>query len=75
MNLESIPGTFTIPYNQSKVSVETKCSQYKRFVVHLPDADHEIFLSKDNLGSEHWNEAFKGETRLARELGKLIEAC
>ncbi|RXK82948.1 hypothetical protein [Filimonas effusa] len=75
MNLESIPGTFTIPYRQTKVKVETKCSTYKCFVVHLPDADHEIFMSKDNLGSSHWNEAFKGETALARELGKLIEAC
>jgi hypothetical protein len=66
---------FYIPYMRTFVKVKPFCEStdvhYKVYLL-----DHEVKLQSvtDEGGVVHWTEYKKGETDLAKELGKLIEA-
>lgn len=65
---------FNIPYNRTYVKVKPFCeSSDVHYKVYLPEKELKIQLYTDEKGANHWHEFNKGESDLARELGRLIE--
>jgi hypothetical protein len=65
---------FNIPYNHTYVKVKPFCeSSDVHYKVYLEEKELRIQLQTDAAGVYHWREFDKGETYLAKELGRLIE--
>ena len=65
---------FNIPFNHTYVKVKPFCeSSDVHYKVYLPGKELKIQPHADEAGVYHWHEFDKGETDLARELGRLIE--
>lgn len=65
---------FNIPYNKTYVKVKPFCeSSETHYKVYLFEKELKIQLLPDDNGVNHWHEFDKGETDLAKELGRLIE--
>ncbi len=65
---------FNIPYNHTYIKVKPFCqSSDVHYKVYLFEKELKIQLHTDEMGIHHWQEFNKGETDLAKELGKLIE--
>jgi len=65
---------FNIPYNHTYVKVKPFCeSSDVHYKVYLGENELKIQLHTDETGVHHWREFDKGETQLAKELGRLIE--
>lgn len=65
---------FYIPYNKTYVKVKTFCeSSNTHYKVYLNEDEVKIQQFTDLNGVNQWREYSKGETDLAKTLGKLIE--
>lgn len=65
---------FNIPYNNTYVKVKPFCESADiHYKVYLADTELKIQRQSDENGRYNWHEFNKGETNLARELGKLID--
>lgn len=65
---------FNIPFNRTYVKVKPFCeSSDVHYKVYLGDKELKIQLYADESGEQRWHEFEKGETDLAKELGRLIE--
>lgn len=65
---------FNIPYKKTYVKVKPFCeSSETHYKIYLLEKELKIQLLPDGNGVNHWHEFDKGETELARELGRLIE--
>lgn len=65
---------FNIPFNRTYVKVKPFCeSSDIHYKVYLGEKELKIQLHTDETGVHHWHEFNKGETDLAKELGRLIE--
>ena len=65
---------FNIPYRHTYIKVKPFCeSNDLHYKVYLFEKELKIQLSTDENGNHHWSEFGKGETEIAKELGKLIE--
>ncbi len=65
---------FNIPYNNTYVKVKPFCeSSDIHYKVYLPEGELKIWPVPAGDGSNTWFEFDKGETLLAKELGRLIE--
>ena len=65
---------FNIPFNRTYVKVKPFCeSSDVHYKVYLPQGEVKVQIYTDENGLNHWREYNKGETDLAKELGKLIE--
>lgn len=71
MNCDS---DFNIPYNHTYVKVKPFCqSNDVHYKVYLAEKELKIQQFTNDLGVSQWHEFNKGETELAKELGRLIE--
>ncbi len=65
---------FNIPYNRTYVKVKPFCeSSDIHYKVYLLEKELKIQPYTDDMGVIRWHEFDKGETDLAKELGRLIE--
>ncbi len=65
---------FNIPFNRTYVKVKPFCeSSDVHYKVYLAEKELKIQSYTDERGQNHWREYEKGETDLAKELGRLIE--
>jgi hypothetical protein len=65
---------FYIPYNRTYIKVKPFCeSSDVHYKVYLLQGEIKVQPFADEHGNRHWHEYQKGETALAKELGKLIE--
>lgn len=65
---------FNIPFNNTYVKVKPFCeSTDLHYKVYLFEKELKIQLHTDENGKHYWRELNKGETDLAKEIGKLIE--
>lgn len=66
---------FYVPYKRTYVKVKPFCESTEvHYKVYLPENEVKLQMVCDESGATHWREYSKGETSLANELGKLIEA-
>ncbi|MCW3111571.1 MAG: hypothetical protein JWQ09_6077 [Segetibacter sp.] len=65
---------FYVRYARTYVKVKPFCeSSEVHYKVYLHENEVKLQMVIDEGGVIHWREPVKGETSLARELGKLIE--
>ncbi len=65
---------FNIPFNRTYVKVKPFCESTDiHYKVYLGEKELKIQLHTDENGVHRWREFDKGETDLAKELGRLIE--
>ena len=65
---------FNIPYKRTYVKVKPFCESSEiHYKVYLSEKEIRIQLLSDLNGHNRWHEFDKGETDLAKELGRLIE--
>ena len=65
---------FNIPFNRTYVKVKPFCeSSDVHYKVYLSEKELKIQVFTDETGVNRWREYEKGETDLAKELGRLIE--
>lgn len=65
---------FYVRYYRTYVKVKPFCeSTDVHYKVYLHDCEVKLQMVIDEGGETHWREPVKGETILAKELGKLIE--
>lgn len=65
---------FYIPFNKTYVKVKPFCeSSVTRYKVYLNDDEIIVQMYCDEDNVQHWREYNKGESELAKELGRLIE--
>lgn len=65
---------FNISYNHTYVKVKPFCeSNNVHYKVYLPDKEVKVEMYTGENGTIRWREFDKGETGLAKDLGRLIE--
>jgi len=74
MNNHECDEEFYIPYNNQDTLVTVICEGNDvHFNVHLPGKKIKLVHDVDEEGRDYWIEDSNGETKLATELGELIE--
>ena len=74
MHFMNCDNDFNVPYNRTYIKVKPFCeSNNIHYKVYLHDREVQVQMFTDEKGIPHWHEFEKGETGLAKELGRLIE--